>query len=68
VDVALSLVASSREATLRAVRPEAEQVAKLAAQGALVPEVSLTFSLAEAAKAHRASENGHGTGKIVLVA
>lgn len=67
VEVALSLVASSREATLRAVHPEAEQVAKFATQGALVPEVSLNFSLAEAAEAHRASVNGDGTGKIVLV-
>lgn len=102
VDVALSLAAGSREATLRAVRPggllialgggadsldkEAEQagirfaathvrterdwleqVTKLAAKGALVPDVSLTLPLAEAAEAHRAIENGHSTGKIVLV-
>lgn len=102
VDVALSLAAGSREATLRAVRPDGllialgggadsldqeaeqagirfaathvrterdwlEQVTKLAAKGALVPEVSLTFPLADAAEAHRAIENGHGTGKIVLV-
>ena len=102
VDVALSLAAGSREATLRAVRPDGllialgggadsldqeaeqagirfaathvrterdwlEQVTKLAAKGALVSEVSLTFPLADAAEAHRAIENGHGTGKIVLV-
>ena len=102
VDVALSLAAGSREATLRAVRPDGllialgggadsldqeaeqagirfaathvrterdwlEQVTKLAAKGALVSEISLTFPLADAAEAHRAIENGHGTGKIVLV-
>lgn len=43
-----------------------EQVAELAATGALVPTIGKVFDLADAAAAHRAIEAGHTTGKIVL--
>ena len=38
----------------------------LAVSGDLVPHVSASFALTEAAAAHRALEQGHTTGKIVL--
>lgn len=43
-----------------------ERVVALAASGDLVPRVSASFALTEAAAAHRALEQGHTTGKIVL--
>ena len=43
-----------------------ERVVALAASGDLVPHVSASFALTEAAAAHRALEQGHTTGKIVL--
>ncbi|MBR7838351.1 NADP-dependent oxidoreductase [Actinospica durhamensis] len=41
-------------------------LAELAVQGGLVTAVSATFPLARAVDAHRASEAGHGQGKLVL--
>lgn len=42
------------------------ELAKLADEGKLVPEVSTALPLEEAAKAHELSEGGHTRGKIVL--
>ncbi len=42
------------------------ELADLAASGRLVPEISGTVQLADAAKAHELSESGRTTGKIVL--
>ncbi|MFV0460618.1 MAG: NADP-dependent oxidoreductase [Actinomycetales bacterium] len=44
-----------------------ESVVALAANGELVPTISESFALAEAADAHRAVESGHSTGKVVLL-
>ena len=41
-------------------------VTDLAARGLLTPTVSQVFDLTDAASAHRAIEDGHTTGKIVL--
>ncbi|MFT3943367.1 MAG: NADP-dependent oxidoreductase [Ancrocorticia sp.] len=41
-------------------------VVDLAARGMLTPTVSQVFDLTDAASAHRAIEDGHATGKIVL--
>ena len=35
--------------------------------GALVPVVSATYALADAADAHRSLETGHARGKLVLL-
>jgi NADPH:quinone reductase-like Zn-dependent oxidoreductase len=43
-----------------------EAIAALVEAGALRPHVSQTFPLADAARAHEASETGHTQGKIVL--
>jgi NADPH:quinone reductase-like Zn-dependent oxidoreductase len=43
-----------------------EAIAALAAEGALRPHVAQTFPLAEAARAHQLSEEGHMQGKLVL--
>jgi NADPH:quinone reductase-like Zn-dependent oxidoreductase len=51
------------------VRPDAAQLAGIAAlvdEGKLRPEVSLVLPLAEARRAHEASQGGHTRGKIVL--
>ncbi|MHA6798974.1 NADP-dependent oxidoreductase [Bounagaea algeriensis] len=51
------------------VRPNAEQLAwlaELAANGRLRIEVQQTYSLAQAADAHRLLEEGHVRGKLVL--
>ena len=42
------------------------ELARLAASGALVPQVGPVFPLADAAEAHSMSETGHGRGRIVL--
>jgi NADPH:quinone reductase-like Zn-dependent oxidoreductase len=46
--------------------PILAELGRLAASGAIVPQVGPVFSLAEAAEAHTASETGHGRGRIVL--
>ena len=46
--------------------PILEELGRLAASGALVPQVGPVFSLDEAAEAHATSETGHGRGRIVL--
>lgn len=51
------------------VKPDGAQLAEIAAlidAGKVRPEVSHTFPLAEAAKAHQQSQTGHTRGKIVL--
>lgn len=51
------------------VRPNAEQLALLARyvdEGSLRVDVTRTLPLAEAAEAHRISQEGHARGKIVL--
>lgn len=51
------------------VRPNGAQLSEIAAlidSGIVKVEVSETFTLAQAAKAHEASESGHTRGKIVL--
>ena len=51
------------------VRPDSAQLAELAglvAEGSLRVEVAQTFDLADAAAAHRKSEEGHVRGKLVL--
>lgn len=51
------------------VRPDADQLAELAAlaaDGTLHVEVSQTFDLADAADAHRAVQDGHVRGKVVV--
>ena len=45
---------------------ELEELARLLDEGKLKVEVSATFPLAEAAKAHELSEAGHVRGKVVL--
>ncbi len=49
-----------------AIRPILDQLAALVVEGRLKPLVGERFSLAKAAAAHRASETGHGRGRIVL--
>jgi NADPH:quinone reductase-like Zn-dependent oxidoreductase len=44
------------------------ELAELAARGELVTTVGRTFPLTEAAEAHRVSAEGHGRGKLVLIA
>jgi NADPH:quinone reductase-like Zn-dependent oxidoreductase len=46
--------------------PILDELATLAASGALVPQVGPVFPLADAAQAHTTSETGHGRGRIVL--
>jgi NADPH:quinone reductase-like Zn-dependent oxidoreductase len=46
--------------------PILEELGRLAASGALIPQVGSVFSLADAADAHATSETGHGRGRIVL--
>lgn len=56
------------EAThVRTERAWLENVVDLAGKGELLPTVSETFALADAADAHRSVESGHGTGKVVLL-
>lgn len=42
------------------------EIAKLLEKGAIKPEISATFPLQEAAKAHEKSETGHMRGRVVL--
>lgn len=44
-----------------------QAIADLAAEGALKATIAGTFPLAEAAKAHKAGETDHTTGKLVIV-
>jgi NADPH:quinone reductase-like Zn-dependent oxidoreductase len=46
--------------------PILDELGRLAASGAIVPQVGPVFSLDEAAEAHSTSETGHGRGRIVL--
>jgi NADPH:quinone reductase-like Zn-dependent oxidoreductase len=46
--------------------PILAQLAALFESGDLDPQVGETFPLAEAARAHAASDTGHGRGRIVL--
>jgi NADPH:quinone reductase-like Zn-dependent oxidoreductase len=46
--------------------PILAKLAALVESGELDPQVGETFALAEAARAHAASETGHGHGRIVL--
>jgi NADPH:quinone reductase-like Zn-dependent oxidoreductase len=46
--------------------PILAQLAALVESGDLDPQVGETFALADAARAHAASETGHGRGRIVL--
>lgn len=46
--------------------PILAQLAALVESGDLDPQVGETFPLADAARAHAASETGHGHGRIVL--
>jgi NADPH:quinone reductase-like Zn-dependent oxidoreductase len=46
--------------------PILDELGRLAASGALIPQVGSVFSLADAAEAHAASETGHARGRIVL--
>jgi NADPH:quinone reductase-like Zn-dependent oxidoreductase len=46
--------------------PILAQLAALVESGDLEPQVGETFALADAARAHAASETGHGHGRIVL--
>jgi NADPH:quinone reductase-like Zn-dependent oxidoreductase len=47
-------------------RPVLEELARLVEAGTIVPHVGEVFPLEDAARAHAASETGHGGGRIVL--
>ncbi len=49
-----------------AIRPILDQLAALVVDGKLKPLVGERFPLAEVEAAHRASETGHGRGRIIL--
>ena len=49
-----------------AIRPILDQLAALVVDGNLKPLVGERFPLAEVEAAHRASETGHGRGRIIL--
>ncbi|MFF7331678.1 alcohol dehydrogenase catalytic domain-containing protein [Streptomyces sp. NPDC008150] len=54
------------EGPQRRSAPRLAELARQAADGALVTTVGATYPLAEAAKAQQASDGGHNRGKIVL--
>lgn len=56
-----------RAARPEALRPAAEAVIALAAEGRLTIPMAARFDLAEAAEAHRLMESRRSTGKILLV-
>lgn len=53
--------------TVEADGRELAEIAKLVSDGTVKPHVAQTFSLEEVAKAMAAVEEGHATGKVVLV-